>query len=100
MIGSQLATSIRTSSRFAPRLTARVQGYHSHPPIQFSGRVHTNTEHMPFNYLNKRAFTRKYIAYLGAGFALPWIAVWWTWHRPGGFKNPTDKIDWSIHHMK
>ncbi|THU96587.1 hypothetical protein K435DRAFT_778489 [Dendrothele bispora CBS 962.96] len=52
---------------------------------------------MPFNYLDTGAFTKRFIAYLGVGFALPWIAVWWTWHRPGGFKNPTDKIDWSIH---
>ncbi|KAF5353114.1 hypothetical protein D9758_008785 [Tetrapyrgos nigripes] len=57
---------------------------------------HTNTDHLPFNYLNKRAFTIKFIAYLGVGFALPWVAIWWIWHRPNGFKNPTDKIDWSI----
>ncbi|KAG7452900.1 uncharacterized protein BT62DRAFT_925442 [Guyanagaster necrorhizus] len=51
-------------------------------------RPHTHVDHLPFNYLNKKSFTIKYWSYLGAGFALPWIAVAWRWYRPGGIKNP------------
>ncbi|KAE9398800.1 hypothetical protein BT96DRAFT_994504 [Gymnopus androsaceus JB14] len=48
----------------------------------------TETSHLPFDFTNKRAFTYKFIAYLGFGFALPWVAIGWIWYRPGGLKNP------------
>ncbi|KAJ3762758.1 hypothetical protein EV360DRAFT_34987, partial [Lentinula raphanica] len=38
-------------------------------------------QHLPFNYLNKRAFTYKFVSYLGLGFALPWVAVGWIWYE-------------------
>ncbi|KAF9052318.1 hypothetical protein BDZ89DRAFT_1056676 [Hymenopellis radicata] len=56
--------------------------------IPQSVKPHTSVEHLPFNYLNKKAFTYKFVAYLGFGFALPWVAVGWQWYKPGGFKNP------------
>ncbi|KAJ3732433.1 hypothetical protein DFJ43DRAFT_1073952 [Lentinula guzmanii] len=57
-------------------------GHSSHiPPL-------TEVTHLPFNFLNKRAFTYKFVSFLGLGFALPWVAVGWIWYRPGGFKNP------------
>ncbi|KAJ4477481.1 hypothetical protein J3R30DRAFT_223396 [Lentinula aciculospora] len=68
-----------------PQSTARFLnnfGHSSHIP------PHTEVNHLPFNYLNKRAFTYKFVTYLGLGFALPWVAVGWIWYRPGGFKNP------------
>ncbi|KAF9263180.1 hypothetical protein L218DRAFT_959484 [Marasmius fiardii PR-910] len=52
--------------------------------------VHTyaTPSHLPFDPTNKRAFAMKFIAYVGTGFALPFVATYWLWHRPGGLKNP------------
>lgn len=68
---------------------------------------------MPFDYSNQRTFALKCIAYMGFGFALPFIAVGWQWfvcfllhahvhefnvfffnlvlgrYKPGGYKNPS-----------
>ncbi|GAW09705.1 cytochrome c oxidase subunit VIIc [Lentinula edodes] len=57
-------------------------GHSSHIP------PHTEVTHLPFDYLNKRAFTYKFVSFLGLGFALPWVAIGWIWYRPGGLKNP------------
>ncbi|KAK7053620.1 hypothetical protein R3P38DRAFT_2851281 [Favolaschia claudopus] len=43
---------------------------------------------MPFDYSNRRRFAAKCIAYMGFGFALPFVAVGWQWYKPGGYKNP------------
>ncbi|KAJ7500030.1 hypothetical protein FB451DRAFT_1207268 [Mycena latifolia] len=43
---------------------------------------------MPFDYSNRRRFAVKCIAYMGFGFALPFVAVGWQWYKPGGYKNP------------
>jgi hypothetical protein len=32
---------------------------------------------VPFGFRNKRAFRMKYLAYVGTGAALPFIAAWW-----------------------
>ncbi|KIK66742.1 hypothetical protein GYMLUDRAFT_37867 [Collybiopsis luxurians FD-317 M1] len=58
------------------------------PPTQSQIAPHSVVRHMPFDYLDKRAFTYKFITFVGLGFALPWVAVGWIWYRPGGFKNP------------
>ncbi|KAJ7151908.1 hypothetical protein C8R43DRAFT_1004633 [Mycena crocata] len=42
---------------------------------------------IPFDYSNKRRFAAKCIAYMGFGFALPFVAVGWQWYKPGGYKN-------------
>ncbi|KAJ3919911.1 hypothetical protein F5877DRAFT_77617 [Lentinula edodes] len=68
-----------------PHNTARLLnnfGHSSHIP------PHTEVTHLPFDYLNKRAFTYKFVSFLGLGFALPWVAIGWIWYRPGGLKNP------------
>ncbi|KAJ3889056.1 hypothetical protein C8J55DRAFT_564745 [Lentinula edodes] len=68
-----------------PHNTARFLnnfGHSSHIP------AHTEVKHLPFDYLNKRAFTYKFVSFLGLGFALPWVAIGWIWYRPGGLKNP------------
>ncbi|KAF9255199.1 hypothetical protein L218DRAFT_884650, partial [Marasmius fiardii PR-910] len=44
--------------------------------------------HLPFDPTNKRAFTIKFLTILGTGFAVPFVAIYWSWHRPGGLKNP------------
>ncbi|KAJ8096223.1 hypothetical protein PM082_011352 [Marasmius tenuissimus] len=51
--------------------------------------AHTATHgHLPFDASNSRAFTTKFLSYVGVGFALPFVAVYWGWHKPGGLKNP------------
>ncbi|KAF9052559.1 hypothetical protein BDP27DRAFT_1275742 [Rhodocollybia butyracea] len=49
--------------------------------VPSSSVVHVWKKHLPFNYLNKRAFTYKFVAFLGFGFALPWVAVGWIWYN-------------------
>ncbi|KAJ7039291.1 hypothetical protein C8F04DRAFT_1086369 [Mycena alexandri] len=44
---------------------------------------------MPFDYSNRSRFAAKALAYMGFGFSLPFIAVGWQWHKPGGYKNPS-----------
>ncbi|RDB19087.1 hypothetical protein Hypma_014459 [Hypsizygus marmoreus] len=46
---------------------------------------HTN---FPFSYDNKKTFAFKAIAYMGTGFLVPFIAIWWNWNKPGGIHNP------------
>ncbi|KAF8154530.1 hypothetical protein B0H34DRAFT_716892 [Crassisporium funariophilum] len=41
----------------------------------------------PFSTKNKKALAVKFLAYMGTGFAIPFIAVWWHWNRPGGLNN-------------
>ncbi|KAF8168983.1 hypothetical protein K438DRAFT_1615808, partial [Mycena galopus ATCC 62051] len=36
-------------------------------------------QNMPFNYSNRKTFAIKCIAYMGFGFALPFVAVGWQW---------------------
>ncbi|KAF9003036.1 hypothetical protein BDQ17DRAFT_1356518 [Cyathus striatus] len=43
--------------------------------------------HMPFDYSNKRTFAVKASVYMGLGFAIPFVAIWWTWNKPGGIHN-------------
>ncbi|TEB24545.1 hypothetical protein FA13DRAFT_1797100 [Coprinellus micaceus] len=45
---------------------------------------------MPFNYttVSRRAFAIKAGAFMGFGFAIPFVAIWWGWNRPGGLNNP------------
>ncbi|KAJ7668950.1 hypothetical protein B0H17DRAFT_1209832 [Mycena rosella] len=43
---------------------------------------------MPFDYSSRRRFAMKCVAYMGFGFALPFVAVGWQWYKPGGYKNP------------
>ncbi|KAJ3711989.1 hypothetical protein C8R42DRAFT_728301 [Lentinula raphanica] len=62
--------SVRPQNRFLNNF-----GHSSHIP------PHTEVNHLPFNYLNKRAFTYKFVSYLGLGFALPWVAVGWIWYE-------------------
>ncbi|KAJ6555976.1 hypothetical protein B0H19DRAFT_947261, partial [Mycena capillaripes] len=37
------------------------------------------SQNMPFDYSNQRKFAIKCIAYMGFGFALPFVAVGWRW---------------------
>ncbi|KAJ7828449.1 hypothetical protein B0H14DRAFT_1151065 [Mycena olivaceomarginata] len=48
----------------------------------------TSLQNIPFDYSNRRTFAIKCIAYMGFGFALPFVAVGWQWYKPGGYKNP------------
>ncbi|KAJ7351455.1 hypothetical protein DFH08DRAFT_860549 [Mycena albidolilacea] len=62
-------------------------------PLHAIGRrtVHAHAEeyrNIPFDYSNRRTFAIKCIAYMGFGFALPFVAVGWQWYKPGGYKNP------------
>ncbi|KAK9896055.1 hypothetical protein P389DRAFT_74011 [Cystobasidium minutum MCA 4210] len=41
--------------------------------IHIENKVYQN---MPFDYRNRRAFGVKLVAFLGTGFALPFVAVW------------------------
>ncbi|KAJ6596142.1 hypothetical protein DFH09DRAFT_1134201 [Mycena vulgaris] len=63
------------------------------PTLQLLGRRmahgHAAEYHnMPFDYSNQRRFAIKCVAYMGFGFALPFVAVGWQWYKPGGYKNP------------
>ncbi|TFK35144.1 hypothetical protein BDQ12DRAFT_568502, partial [Crucibulum laeve] len=41
-------------------------GYHQ-PPV-------------PFSCTNRKALAFKFLAYLGTGFSIPFIAIWWQWY--------------------
>ncbi|KAJ7747437.1 hypothetical protein DFH07DRAFT_831101 [Mycena maculata] len=65
------------------------------PPstLRWSRRRMTHTHaaeynNVPFDYSNSRTFAIKCAAYMGFGFALPFVAVGWQWYKPGGYKNP------------
>ncbi|KAJ6464856.1 hypothetical protein C8R45DRAFT_784220, partial [Mycena sanguinolenta] len=36
-------------------------------------------QNIPFDYSNRKTFAVKCIAYMGFGFALPFVAVGWQW---------------------
>ncbi|KAF8199208.1 hypothetical protein K438DRAFT_1583530, partial [Mycena galopus ATCC 62051] len=36
-------------------------------------------QNIPFDYSNRKTFAIKCIAYMGFGFALPFVAVGWQW---------------------
>ncbi|KZT58797.1 hypothetical protein CALCODRAFT_516553 [Calocera cornea HHB12733] len=56
------------------------------PVIQARGVHFENTvyNNMPFDYRNKTTFAIKLIAYLGTGFALPFIAAWYQLRKSAG----------------
>ncbi|KAJ3485121.1 hypothetical protein NLI96_g5176 [Meripilus lineatus] len=64
MSPAALSTLRMTSRRIPRQATLQVRSAHGHSP-------------MPFNYSNKRAFTAKFLAFTGVGFALPFIASYW-----------------------
>ncbi|KAK7435614.1 hypothetical protein VKT23_012020 [Stygiomarasmius scandens] len=91
---SFLARSAKTTAR-----TFRVQARGVHhteitpiaggmPSVKGTTHAHSDLSHLPFDYKNKSAFVGKAAAFLGTAFAIPWVAIWWRWHRPGGLKNP------------
>jgi hypothetical protein len=50
----------------------------------FSSELSTPTslyQNMPFNYttVSRRAFAIKAGAFMGFGFAIPFVAIWWGW---------------------
>ncbi|KIP04180.1 hypothetical protein PHLGIDRAFT_120920 [Phlebiopsis gigantea 11061_1 CR5-6] len=60
--------SLLAASRAAPlRLTPRGVAHFNHaaPP------------HLPFSFGNRNAFRAKYLAFVGLGFALPFVAAGW-----------------------
>lgn len=48
-------------------------------PLFLSMRLLTFAQHLPFDYTNKRSFAIKAVAYMGTGFSIPFIAIWWQW---------------------
>ncbi|KAF9488556.1 hypothetical protein BDN71DRAFT_1457062 [Pleurotus eryngii] len=55
------------------------------------GRRYASTSghrHLPFSYSNRRAFALKYFTFVATGFSIPFIAIWWSWNKPGGIHNP------------
>ncbi|KAJ7249776.1 hypothetical protein B0H12DRAFT_1121699 [Mycena haematopus] len=73
-ISRQLSTVIRQ-----PLYPAGRRMVHAHAP---------EYHNMPFDYSSRKTFAAKCLAYMGFGFALPFVAVGWQWYKPGGYKNP------------
>ncbi|KAJ7617897.1 hypothetical protein FB45DRAFT_1034130 [Roridomyces roridus] len=67
----------------------RVQRQTLHFPHAQRRMAHHAAEykHIPFDYSNRTGLAVKMAAYLGFGFALPFVAVGWQWYKPGGYKN-------------
>ncbi|KAJ6506173.1 hypothetical protein C8R47DRAFT_1209376 [Mycena vitilis] len=80
-------------TRFA--MAARFSAIHRQPFYIAQGsrrmaHAHASEYHnIPFDYSNRRRFAAKCVAYMGFGFALPFVAVGWQWYKPGGYKNPS-----------
>ncbi|KAH6892815.1 hypothetical protein BKA70DRAFT_1324201 [Coprinopsis sp. MPI-PUGE-AT-0042] len=75
---SSLATvALRNSRLSITRRSAHGQVRHIHPGPNW---------HLPFNFTTttNRKFAVKCLAYMGTGFSLPFVAIWWHWNRPGG----------------
>ncbi|KAJ6621538.1 hypothetical protein B0H10DRAFT_2017721 [Mycena sp. CBHHK59/15] len=53
---------------------------------------HGDYKHFPFDaaqaLTHKTKFAAKCAAFMGAGFFVPFGAIYVHWHRPGGLKNP------------
>ncbi|TFK22252.1 hypothetical protein FA15DRAFT_671720 [Coprinopsis marcescibilis] len=46
--------------------------------------------HFPFNFTTttNKTLAVKMGTYMGLAFSIPFVAIWWKWHRPGGLLNP------------
>ncbi|KAJ7829730.1 hypothetical protein B0H13DRAFT_2372378 [Mycena leptocephala] len=84
-------TSLTRTALPALRMATTIRS----PPIaQLTGRRFAHTpaaeyHNMPFDYSNRWRFAAKCIAYMGFGFALPFVAVGWQW-------SGTDQEDTKI----
>ncbi|KAI0791828.1 hypothetical protein C8Q75DRAFT_756452 [Abortiporus biennis] len=69
-------SSLRMVSRRAPRQSG----------VRFITEVRNDSGHgaLPFRYNNKRSFTAKYLAFLGLGTALPFVATYWQLRKSSG----------------
>ncbi|EIN04089.1 hypothetical protein PUNSTDRAFT_55690 [Punctularia strigosozonata HHB-11173 SS5] len=65
-------------------LRARPTGIIRSQPRRLAHGTHTYYDAVPFGYRNKKAFRIKYVAYLGTGFALPFVAVGYQLHNWAG----------------
>ncbi|KAG8878957.1 hypothetical protein FRB97_002053 [Tulasnella sp. 331] len=48
-----------------------------------AGHAHNTVYNMPFDYRNKKMFAVKMVAFLGTGFAIPFIAAYYQMHKGG-----------------
>ncbi|KAG8990233.1 hypothetical protein FRB94_011342 [Tulasnella sp. JGI-2019a] len=46
-----------------------------------NAHAHNTVYNMPFDYRNKRTFAVKMVAFLGTGFAIPFIAAYYQMHK-------------------
>ncbi|KAF9482835.1 hypothetical protein BDN70DRAFT_929651 [Pholiota conissans] len=56
--------------------------------LSHSEAVDPHDRCIPFSTSNRRALAVKALLYMGGGFSIPFIAVWYGWNRPGGLNNP------------
>ncbi|KAJ6600141.1 hypothetical protein B0H10DRAFT_2083694 [Mycena sp. CBHHK59/15] len=53
---------------------------------------HGDYKHFPFDttqtITHRKKFAAKCAAFMGAGFCIPFGAIYVHWNRPGGLKNP------------
>ncbi|OCH85864.1 hypothetical protein OBBRIDRAFT_797736, partial [Obba rivulosa] len=49
-----------------------------------------HAQHFPFSWKNKRTFAIKSLAFMGTGFAVPFVAVWWQLFVP--FSHPAEDV--------
>ncbi|KAJ7216410.1 hypothetical protein GGX14DRAFT_696269 [Mycena pura] len=73
------APLVRASMRAQPMMM-RLGGRYAH--------AHSTYQNIPFSTENKAALAAKCVGFMGAGFALPFVAVAWQWYKPGGLRNP------------
>ncbi|KAH9946710.1 hypothetical protein B0H21DRAFT_386333 [Amylocystis lapponica] len=46
--------------------------------------AHVHYDNMPFTYKNRAAFRAKYLAFVGTGFVIPFVAVYYQLWKSGG----------------
>ncbi|EKM51321.1 uncharacterized protein PHACADRAFT_213170 [Phanerochaete carnosa HHB-10118-sp] len=73
---SLLARQAATALRVVPRAARASHFDHAHPP------------HMPFAFGSKATFRAKYLAFVGFGFSLPFVAAYWQLSSTGARPQP------------
>ncbi|KAJ6580694.1 hypothetical protein B0H19DRAFT_1112111 [Mycena capillaripes] len=77
------------------RLASSAFRLRSTPVAQLGKRFssgHGEYRHFPFNdkqaVTHPKKFAVKCAMFMGTGFCIPFTAIYFRWHRPGGLKNP------------
>ncbi|KAJ7607922.1 hypothetical protein FB45DRAFT_947268 [Roridomyces roridus] len=73
------STAVRARSQIAPLGKRFSSGHGEYKIFPFN---HKQGESQPVK------FAVKQLAFMGVAFFIPFGAIWFRWHKPGGIKNP------------